>query len=144
MSGSAWALLRQTSQAVDRKHAPGFPPAGQLTSSPPSAHHGRMLAIPKFFLIVVAILTASFFSGANAQSSNVFPLAFGMTPQQVSDMLRSPLIRIRSRGSSEVFVAQYDAGVPSFYPVDEGVWLQFRRGLLTGWRMHWKLRRGWF
>ena len=103
-----------------------------------------MLALPKFLLIALAILAACFLSGARAQTSNTFPLAFGMTAQQVSDALRSPLVQIRGRPGSEVFVAQYDSGAPGFYPLDERVWLQFRHGLLTGWRMHWNIRRGWF
>ncbi|MGZ3411797.1 MAG: hypothetical protein ACXWKC_01830 [Xanthobacteraceae bacterium] len=93
--------------------------------------------------LIIAICATTLFSEARAQTSNVYPLAFGMTPQQVAEALRSSLVYVRGRPGSEVFVAQYDAGVPGFYPVDERIWLQFRRGHLTGWKSHWRVRKGW-
>jgi len=94
-------------------------------------------------ILLTSFIATATLSEAHAQTSNVYPLAFGMTPQQVADALRSSLVYVRGRPGSEVFVAQYDTGVPAFYPVDKRVWLQFRRGHLTGWKSHWRMRKGW-
>ena len=89
------------------------------------------------------LVTAALTWCSGAQASNVLPLAFGMTPQQAANALQSSLVYLRGRPGAEIFVTQRDAGVPGFYPTDERIWLQFRRGTLTGWKMHWRVRKGW-
>jgi hypothetical protein len=77
-----------------------------------------------------------------AHASNIWPLAFGMTPQDVADALGSPLVYVRGRPGSEIFVTARDAGIPSFYRGSERIYLQFRRGRLTGWKNDWRMRYG--
>ena len=66
-----------------------------------------------------------------------------MTPDQAAAALQSSLVYVRGRPGSEVFVTVRDAGVPGFYPVDTRIFLQFRRGGLTGWKKDWRVRKGW-
>ena len=39
---------------------------------------------------------------------------------------------------NEVFVVTRPARVPGFYRVDRRIYLQFRRGCLTGWKNDWR------
>jgi len=75
--------------------------------------------------------------------SNTAPLAFGMTPEQVSIALGVPLVYYSARGGSEIYLAYGSPGIPGFYPVDSALALQFRNGQLTGWKKDWRLRRPW-
>lgn len=77
---------------------------------------------------------------ANALASNTAPLAFGMTQQQASDALGAPLklVAVQRRGG-ETYFADRDARVPG-YPAGEHIFLQFRRGRLTGWKTDWAIR----
>ena len=78
-----------------------------------------------------------------APRSNVLPLAFGMTPAEVSLALGEPLIHHSGRRGSEIYIAAGPARIPGAYPVDEGIALQFRKGRLTGWKRDWQLYRPW-
>lgn len=73
--------------------------------------------------------------------SNVAPLAFGMTPEQVATALGAPLTYVSGQPQAEVYYTVTPAGVPGFYPVDRAIHLQFRKGCLTGWKKDWHLRR---
>jgi hypothetical protein len=73
--------------------------------------------------------------------SNVFPLAFGMTPDQASLALGVPLVYHSGPPGSEIFLAFGTPGIPGFYPVDSALALQFRKGHLTGWKKDWRVRR---
>lgn len=72
------------------------------------------------------------------------PLAFGMTPEQVARVVNAPLIYLSGRRGSERYLVQRPATVPGFYPVEARIVLQFRRGLLAGWRRDWQMRPYWF
>jgi len=74
-------------------------------------------------------------------SSNTFPLAFGMTPDEAALALGVPLVYHSGRQGSEVYLAFGTPGIPGFYPVDSAVALQFRNGHLTGWKKDWRVRR---
>src|SRR5581483_2217400 len=92
---------------------------------------------------VAAIVCVCWVAWCGATRSNVLPLAFGMTPDEVSQALGVPLTYLSGRRGSEVYLAVSRAGIPGFYPVDTGLALQFRRGRLTGWKQDWNLRRPW-
>ena len=77
------------------------------------------------------------------QPSNTYPLAFGMTPDEASAALGAPLTYHSGRRGNEIYLAQFGADVPGFYPVDAGLALQFRRGRLTGWKRDLHLNRPW-
>jgi hypothetical protein len=92
------------------------------------------------FAALLAVVGAA--SRAEAQSTNISPLAFGMTPQDAASALGSQLVYVRGKPGSEVFVTLRDAGIPSFYRGEELIFLQFRRGRLTGWKKDWRMRYG--
>ena len=87
---------------------------------------------------VVALACAGWLAVPGAHPSNVAPLAFGMTPQDAAQALGVPLTPVSVRGSSEIFYAVYSASIPGFYHVDGRIFLQFRRGCLTGWKKDWR------
>jgi len=72
--------------------------------------------------------------------SNVTPLAFGMSVPQVAAALGQPLTHVSGRPGHEIYFAATPAGVPGFAAVDQGIHLQFRKGCLTGWKSHWRMR----
>jgi hypothetical protein len=76
-----------------------------------------------------------------AEPMNIRPLAFGMTPAEASLVLRGPLLYVRGPPGSEVYVFERRADVPGIYPVADRVFLQFRRGRLTGWKRDWHIPR---
>jgi len=93
-------------------------------------------------LLAALLALAGIAPGDRAHASNIWPLAFGMTPQDVADALGSPLVYVQGRPGSEIFVTARDAGIPSFYRGSERIYLQFRRGRLTGWKKDWRMRYG--
>jgi hypothetical protein len=72
-----------------------------------------------------------------ATLSNNAPLAFGMVPADVSRALGSPLNYISGRPGDEIFMAVRHVGGSAFFPRDDRLYLQFRRGRLTGWKGDW-------
>lgn len=75
--------------------------------------------------------------------SNTWPLAFGMTPQEVASVLGVPLTYYSGPPGAAVYFAGGSAGVPGRFPVDAEITLQFRHGHLTGWKKNWSLPRPW-
>ncbi len=72
------------------------------------------------------------------RGSNALPLEFGMTPAAAAAALNAPLTHLTGRNGSEVYYAERPASVPGFYTYEYQVWLQFRRGRLTGWNNDWR------
>ena len=95
-------------------------------------------------LLAFILLSLGTAHATDARASNVAPLAFGMTQQEVSDALGAPLrlIAVQRRGG-EVYFAARDARVTG-YPMGERIVLQFRRGALTGWKKDWRIQKPWF
>lgn len=74
--------------------------------------------------------------------TNTAPLAFGMTPDQVSAALGVPLVYYAGPKGSEIFLAYGTAGaMPQILPIQSAVALQFRKGQLTGWKKDWQVGR---
>ena len=91
----------------------------------------------------VASLGVCWLAYCGAPHSNTLPLAFGMTPAQTANALGVPLTYHSGRNGSKIYVASKSAGIPGFYPVENGLALQYRRGRLTGWKQDWRLSRPW-
>jgi hypothetical protein len=87
---------------------------------------------------VIALTCAGWLTVPGAQPPNS-PLAFGMTPQQVANVLGSPLTYVTGRRDNEIYYVLRDANVPGLYRVDGRLYLQFRRGCLTGWKSDWRM-----
>ncbi len=93
------------------------------------------------FLAAVIALACGLHNSARAD--NIYPLAFGMTPQQAAEALGCQIAYVRGHRGSEIYVTIRNAGIPTLiYPNDERYFLQFRRGRLTGWKQDWRIRYG--
>ena len=65
------------------------------------------------------------------------PLAFGMSEQQASAALGVPLSYVRGRPGNELLLALPNVKGSALTIRSDGLYLQFRRGRLTGWRGDW-------
>src|SRR5690348_16531226 len=74
---------------------------------------------------------------------NTVPLEFGMTPAAAQAALGIPLTRVAGRTGADIYFAAATAGTPGFYRVDAPVYLQFRKGKLTGWKHDWHIPPAW-
>jgi len=93
---------------------------------------------------LVALACAGWLTVPNADPPSTWPLAFGMTAQDVANVLGEPLVYDHGRPGNEVFHVTVRTPVPGLYPVDKRIWLQFRRGCLTGWKNDWRRPPRWF
>lgn len=64
---------------------------------------------------------------------NNAPLQFGLTPQETSTALGSPLVYAAGRPGNEIYTAQVAAG--HYFGRSDTLFLQFRKGRLTGWKV---------
>jgi hypothetical protein len=73
-------------------------------------------------------------------------LRFGMTPEEAASALGGNLVLVKSGRDSEIYAMQRPAAIPGVYPpwVNERIYLQFRKGALTGWKNEWDARKYWF
>jgi hypothetical protein len=79
-----------------------------------------------------------------AAGSNALPLAFGMTPEVAAAALESPLARVNRRRDSDIYYTERTAVATGFIVRERRhLWLQFRRGRLTGWRYDWDRPTAW-
>ncbi|HEY0234611.1 MAG TPA: hypothetical protein VGC86_06085 [Afipia sp.] len=69
--------------------------------------------------------------------SNNIPLAFGMDADAASRALGLPLIYVSGRPGDEVFVVVRPANGDGFLWRQDPLYLQFRKGRLTGWKGDW-------
>ena len=87
---------------------------------------------------VVALACAGWLTVPHADPPSTLPLAFGMTPQDAAVALGAPLIYDHGSRGNEVYSAIVEAPVPGLFRVDKRIFLQFRRGCLTGWKNDWR------
>jgi hypothetical protein len=76
-------------------------------------------------------------SPALAQQSDHTPLNFGMNVDQVSQALGVPLNYVRGKPGNELFVAIPNVRGSALASRSDGLYLQFRRGKLAGWKGDW-------
>ncbi len=62
------------------------------------------------------------------------PLAFGMNVEEVSQTLGVPLRYVSGRRGNEIYLAIRDTSGIILFSRRDPIYLQFRRGRLTGWR----------
>lgn len=72
-----------------------------------------------------------------ATLSNATPLAFGMPADAAAQALGVPLTYVRGRPGDEIYLAIRDIGGSGFFPRRDRLFLQFRKGRLTGWKGDW-------
>jgi hypothetical protein len=69
--------------------------------------------------------------------ANGIPLMFGMSPQDVSQVLAVPLFYVRGRPGDELLLAIPNVKGAALASRSDGLYLQFRKGRLTGWKGDW-------
>jgi hypothetical protein len=69
--------------------------------------------------------------------SNNTPLAFGMGVEDTSRALGTPLHYVNGRPGGEIFMAFRHAGGSGLFYHNDRLYLQFRKGRLTGWKGDW-------
>jgi hypothetical protein len=69
--------------------------------------------------------------------SNNTPLAFGMNVEDVSRALGEPLSYISGRHGDEIYLAIRNIGGSGLFNHHDRLFLQFRKGRLTGWKGDW-------
>jgi hypothetical protein len=97
----------------------------------------RALAATAAMLAVVGVARAP----AQAQFVTLtppnIPLTFGMTPEQVSQTLGVPLLYVRGRPGDELLLALPNVKGAALASRSDGLYLQFRKGRLSGWKGDW-------
>ena len=74
---------------------------------------------------------------ARAQTANNTPLTFGMNVEEASTALGVTLIYVRGRPGDEMFLALPNVKGSALADRRDGLYLQFRRGKLDGWKGDW-------
>jgi hypothetical protein len=72
-----------------------------------------------------------------ATLSNNTPLAFGMDVSDVSRALGQPLSYVSGRPGEEIYLAIRNIGGSGLLNHHDRLFLQFRKGRLTGWKGDW-------
>src|SRR4030088_3409140 len=80
---------------------------------------------------LVALACAGWLTVPGADPPSVAPLAFGMTPQDVANVLHAPLTYHHGAAGSEGFYATRPARAAGGVRVAWRIYLQFRQGGLT-------------
>ena len=102
----------------------------------------RLCRIIALALVAIPLAVSAAQAGSGAFYND--PLVFGMSREDVEQVVQAPLIYLSGPRGSERYLIQRPASVPGIYPVDTRIVLQFRRGRLTGWRRDWQMRPYWF
>jgi hypothetical protein len=97
-------------------------------------------------LFAVAMSTAEFSPVRAQQTSsaaipNGTPLAFGMDAQQASLALGTTLNYVSGRPGDEIYLALSNVKGGALSDRSDGLYLQFRRGRLQGWKGDWNAVR---
>ncbi len=88
-------------------------------------------------VVLTATMTGAALSPAQAQLANSTPLSFGMTADQASQALGTQLIYVRGRPGDEMYLALPNVKGSALSDRRDGLYLQFRRGKLDGWKGDW-------
>ena len=98
---------------------------------------------PMLFAMAIGVIAIAGLntSPALAQLANNTPLAFGMNPDEASAVLGTTLIYVRGRPGDEMFLALPNVKGSALSDRRDGLYLQFRRGRLDGWKSDWGTNR---
>jgi hypothetical protein len=91
-------------------------------------------------LAAVLVLSGASLAPARAQqvlTAPNIPLSFGMNAEQVSRVLGVSLYHVRGGAGDELLLALPDVKGAALASRSDGLYLQFRRGRLSGWKGDW-------
>jgi len=92
---------------------------------------------------LISVLCIGWIAACGGRPYSFERLAFGMTKDEVAAGARRADSYLRG-ARREVFIVQQSANIPWYFPSQERLYLQFRRGRLTGWKGDWQIQRPWF
>ncbi|WP_423960412.1 hypothetical protein [Bradyrhizobium sp.] len=90
-----------------------------------------------FAIALTPMLVGMHAARAEPPRIRVIPLAFGMSEEQASQALGVPLNYVRGRPGDELLLALPDVKGTTLSSRSDGLYLQFRKGRLTGWKGDW-------
>ena len=90
-----------------------------------------------FLAVCIGIAHASAQTSTFVAPPNGVPLNFGMSPDEASQVLGVPLYFVRGRPGDELLVALPNVRGSALSSRSDGLYLQFRKGHLTGWKGDW-------
>ncbi len=90
-----------------------------------------------FLAACIAAATPAFGGSPFAIPQNGVPLSFGMTPDEAAQSLGVPLLYVRGRPGNELLLAIPNVKGSALSVRSDGLYLQFRKGRLTGWKGDW-------
>jgi len=99
--------------------------------------------------VLVAAVSGAALAPARAQQvvtapvPNNTPLSFGMNANEASLALGTTLYYISGRPGDELYVALPNVKGAALSDRRDGLYLQFRRGKLEGWKGEWNARLPW-
>jgi hypothetical protein len=92
--------------------------------------------------VLAVTLAGAMHSAAHAQQPpNNTPLVFGMNADEASLALGVTLNYVRGRPGDELYLALPNVKGAALSYRNDGLYLQFRRGRLEGWKGDWKANR---
>jgi hypothetical protein len=86
--------------------------------------------------VLALTIAGAVLSPARAQQLNA-PLSFGMNADEASQALGTALCYVRGRPGDELLVALPNVKGAALSSRSDGLYLQFRRGRLAGWKGDW-------
>jgi hypothetical protein len=98
------------------------------------------------FNVAICALAATFGSSSSASAqrlpfvatlSNTTPLVFGMGEEDAARALGTPLSYISGLPGNEIYLTFRNIGGTGFFNRQDRLYLQFRKGRLTGWKGDW-------
>jgi hypothetical protein len=97
----------------------------------------RRLCITAALLALAALSPPALAQRIMTTTPPNIPLSFGMSPEQASAALRVQLLYVRGRPGDELLLAVPNVKGATLSYRSDGLYLQFRRGKLTGWKGDW-------
>ncbi|MGY3605157.1 MULTISPECIES: hypothetical protein [unclassified Bradyrhizobium] len=88
-------------------------------------------------LLVMALVLAALEATSAAAQQSAPSLRFGMKPDEVARTLGVPLTFMRGRPGNELYLALPNVKGSALSSRSDGLYLQFRRGKLAGWKGDW-------
>jgi hypothetical protein len=103
-----------------------------------STMKGLLFGVAAIWTVAMTTATPSL---AQATSNSNTPLAFGMNAEEAAAALGVTLIYVRGRPGDEMFLALPNIKGSALSDRRDGLYLQFRRGKLDGWKGDWGTNR---
>jgi hypothetical protein len=100
----------------------------------------RLVRAVRRLVVVLMLMIAGTAHAQQRLSVNAtgnVPLMFGMNVEQVSQALGVPLNYVRGRDGNELYVALPNVKGTTLSSRSDGLYLQFRKGRLSGWKGDW-------